>query len=141
VNGSCTVGLIRETLLLTGREISTLLRILNWVSSLRTYWYLSVLLYVRTFNFVPNLLFQLTGPSGVGVVRKVWMLQAGEWSSLSSDDTWVTCFKEYCLPLSVFKDEVYHLCATSPLWREWKKFSGSSEKIIYVGSKSVQQVV
>jgi hypothetical protein len=73
-----------------------------------------VFLCVSTFNFVQNHLFEVTGSSGAYGVRKGWMLQAGGWSRLSSDETWVTCFKEYCLPLSVSRDEEYHLCATSP---------------------------
>jgi hypothetical protein len=114
VNARCPVGLLREIWLLTGRGPSTLLRILNWVSCLRTYWYVSVFLCVSTFNFVQNHHFQVTGSSGSYVVRKVGMLQAGGRSSLSSDETWVTCFKEYLLPLSVSMEQEYHFVQHHP---------------------------
>jgi hypothetical protein len=136
-NGACIVGLMRESFLFTGRGPSTLLSIVHWVSCLRPYCYLSVFLCVRNINFVPKLLFVVTESSSEYVLGKVWMLQAGGSSTLWSVENWVTCLKECCLPLSVFRDEEWHLCATSPLWREWKELRGSWKKIIYVRSKRV----
>jgi hypothetical protein len=137
VKGACIIGLMRESFLITGRRPSTLLSIVHWVSCLRPYCYLSVFLRVRNINFVPNLLFLVTESSSEYVLGKLWMLQEGGSSTLCSVDNWVTCLKECCLPLSVFRDEEWHLRATSPLWREFKKLWGSWKKIIYVRSKRV----
>jgi hypothetical protein len=51
-------------------------------------------------------------------VREYFMSETRGSSNLVNIVNSVCSLKEYCLPLSVFEDEQYHLCAESPLSSE-----------------------
>jgi hypothetical protein len=54
-------------------------------------------------------------------LRESFILETRAPSNLLNIVNSVCSLKEYCLPLSVFLHEPYHLCAESPLSSEWEK--------------------
>jgi hypothetical protein len=63
------------------------------------------------------------------------MIETRESSNLVNIVNSFCCVKEYCLPLSVFLDELRHLFAESPHTSEREKHCSSCKRSINVTSK------
>jgi hypothetical protein len=99
---------------------SILLSPVNWVCCLREY-----SLPLSVFNNekhypCENGLKQMNRRCIVACVRESIIFEVRESCPLFCSLNWVWCFKEFCLPLSVFMGEEHQLWAKQSLSREWR---------------------
>jgi hypothetical protein len=127
--------------MLESRGSSTLFSILNWVSWLKEYWLSLSIFMGEEHQLCAKYLRWSKRRNTVALVRKSLMLESIGSSTLFNILNWVSCLREYCLPVSVFMGEGYHLCAKSPLSSEWNQHGISCKRTMNVRTRSVKHLV
>jgi hypothetical protein len=137
VNGRSTLCLVRKLSMLEEGWSSTMFPRDNWVTFERNNDYVSMFSNVCNTIFVPNSSPQVNGTRTESLVRKLSMSEAGVSSTFFPYENWVTCWKEHCLPLSIFMCVEHQLCVILLNSSEWNKHCFSSKKTINIRSKLI----
>jgi hypothetical protein len=141
VNGRSTAALVREALMLQSRGPCTLLRMVNWVSFWKERCPTVSVFMGEDHQLCAKSPHTSKWENTCSFLRESLMLDP-RWSRNSVTIVNSVCsLKEYCVPLSVFLDEQYHLCVKSPHSSEKEKHCSSCKRCINSKRKRVFHLV